>query len=116
MQTEFYPSDAYGDDAFVSDNDLIGFRKPTEMCMTLCSRWRASGNCLPIGSRTFTRSRVGPLCGVMLTVRLSRSTRSRLRSASSTRWSTVALSRAALDHSQRLDHDGAGLVAGANGR
>lgn len=31
MQTEFYPSDAFDEDAFVSESDLIGFRKPGEI-------------------------------------------------------------------------------------
>jgi len=31
MQTEFYPSDAFDEDAFVSDSDLIGFLKPSEI-------------------------------------------------------------------------------------
>lgn len=31
MQTEFYPSDAFDDDAFVTDSDLIGFWKPSEI-------------------------------------------------------------------------------------
>ena len=31
MQTEFYPSDAFDEDAFVTDSDLIGFWKPSEI-------------------------------------------------------------------------------------
>jgi hypothetical protein len=116
MQTEFYPSDAYGDDAFVSDSDLIGFRKPTEIVhdpvLTLARKRQLldywASDIHAITGRPALRSYAhGPTVSI-----------DEIQAALcelDTMVDSGAIARR-VHHSQRPDHGGAGLVAGASGR